>query len=155
MCQYCLSKCFTLTLLLLIWPGSAGAGKEDTDYTGRWYITLTGQRYVMDLTQRGFEIQGFMIPLDRNKQQINIIAGRANGKLIELRSNNKDLSITYHFKGALIGTGKEQALIGSFVKNNHHYNQWHALRYERRSYYGSPDMIYSIFHNFDTPPNPF
>ena len=139
-------------LTIFIWSGQAFA---DENYTGRWYISISGQQYIMDLTQKDNEVQGILYPQHKDNRGISIVHGTADGKIIDLLSSNKDLSIILHLKGAIIGNSKTQALVGHYTINNRHLNKWHALRYERKSYFGSPNSGYSIVHNFDTPPNPF
>jgi len=148
------SRCFRLVLLLIA-LGPVPLSHAGEDYTGRWYSIIAGQSFTMDLTQQGNLIQGIMIPAAKNGRHISVISGRQHGKILELFANNKDLSVVYHFYGGLIGKGKTQALVGNFTRNNRRFNQWHAIRYEKRSYYGSPNMNYSIFHSSGSPPTPF
>ncbi|HHL34142.1 MAG TPA: hypothetical protein ENJ30_07240 [Desulfobulbaceae bacterium] len=144
---------FLILLFIATFPIPLSHAEED--YTGRWYSIISGQSFTLDLTQRGTVIQGIMMPTAKNERHISIISGNQHGKIIELFANNKDLSVVYHFYGGLIGKGKTQALVGNFTRNNRRFNQWHAIRYEKRSYYGSPNMNYSIFHSSDSPPTPF
>jgi len=145
-------KLLICVLSISLWPGQAFCAEN---YTGRWYISISGQQYIMDLTQRENEIQGVLYPQHKDNRTISIVSGTADGKIIDLLSSNKDLSTILHFYGGIIGQGQEQALVGHYTLNNRHLNRWHALRYERRSYFGSANSGYSIIHNFDTPPNPF
>ncbi len=146
---------YVYLVLLLIAISPVPLSHAEEDYTGRWYSIISGQSFTIDLTQQGTLIQGIMMPTAKNERHISIISGRQHGKIIELFANNKDLSVVYRFYGGLIGTGKTQALVGNFTRNNRRFNQWHAIRYEKRSYYGSPNMNYSIFHSIDSPPTPF
>jgi hypothetical protein len=141
-----------LVLVIFLRPGQT-FGAED--YTGRWYVSVSGQKYVMDLAQQGHKIQGLLYPQNKNKRHIAMVYGTTDGRSIDILTSNKDLSIVFHFQGALVGKTKEQALVGHYTINKRHLNRWYALRYDRKSYWGSADSGYSVIHNFDTPPNLF
>lgn len=122
---------------------------SDETFTGRWYVSITGQPFTLDITQRENEIQGIMIPQNSNKKDVSVISGTVDGKIVDILSSNRDLSVVYHFYGGIVGRGDNQAMVGHFTRNNRHYNRWHAIRYERLNYFGSPDMNYSVFHSYD------
>jgi hypothetical protein len=116
-----------LLFILLLLTISPAANAQDI--SGRWYVTANGWNYVMDLTQQGKQIFGTCIPQTRNRELDAVVYGEINEGRINLDTNNQNLSVIRHFKGALFTSQNGWAIAGVYTENNRHGNRWHAIKY--------------------------
>lgn len=99
------------------------------DLTGRWYITAGNTKYIMELTQRGIEVHGNMIPVNDNINMPIIVYGTINGTKIKLAASNRDITITLQMDGVISGEGSSCTIHGSLKKNNRHNFKFIGIRH--------------------------
>ena len=110
----------------LLFVNNAAANE---DFSGKWHVNAGSTKYVMDITQRGRKIFGNMRPVNRNNSLPIIIYGTADGRRISINAHNRNFTIVFQFKGAMIGKGSGRVIFGSVTINNRHNYKWRGVRY--------------------------
>jgi len=104
-----------------------GVARADEDFSGKWHADVNGTRYTMDITQRDHEIFGNMSLVNGDNRLPILVYGSVNGRRILMNANNREFTITFQFKGAMIGSGSGRGIYGSVTINNRHNYKWHAV----------------------------
>jgi len=117
-----------ITILVELLFISEGITKEN--FSGKWYVYAGNTRYIMNLTQRGHEIFGNMRATNRNNSLPVSVYGSVNERMISINAYNRNFTIIFQFKGAMIGMGSGRGVCGSMTINNRHNHKWHAVRYD-------------------------
>lgn len=109
------------------------AHAADEDFSGTWYITAGSCKYTMELTQRGTQVYGNLVPVNGNKKMPIIVYGKVNDEHIDINAHNTDFSLTLALKGVMTGKGRGRAISGSLKKNNRHSFKFFGIRYLNKS----------------------
>ncbi len=122
----CIRITASIITLLLIVPF---AFADDPDFSGTWHISAGNQKYTMDLSQRGTEVYGNLVPLSGNRQLQSIVYGTAYGNRLTLNAHNKNFTLVLNMKGVMSGKGTDRAIKGTLKKNNRYLFNFSGIRY--------------------------
>lgn len=112
-------------LVAAFMTGGAAAGE---DVSGRWYVESDRARYVMEITQRGHELFGRMVPMETKNSLPILLYGTINDERFSAGAHDRLFFVTLRMDGTVIGNGVEKTIHGRMTINGRHNYQWHAVR---------------------------
>lgn len=106
-----------------------GQAAADEDVSGKWYVEAGSARYVMEITQRGHELFGRMIPMETRNSLPILLYGTVRDVRFSAGAHDQRFFVILQMEGAVSGRDNGKTIHGRVTINGRHNYRWHAVRF--------------------------